>query len=138
MTREEIFEKIKEAIVCVAHIKDKEMIKMESRLITDLGLDSLDMLDLIFHLEKIFKIKLDPKEIAKRSREKLGDRPFEKEGILTEDALIELRKAMPEVPQEELHSELLTKDLGKVFRVITFVRIIEGIQIYKSQHKDEE
>ena len=41
-----------------------EAIRPESRILIDLGAESLDLLDLTFRLEEALHIKLDPKELA--------------------------------------------------------------------------
>ena len=56
-SREEIREKVVQALAkCLARNADE--IKGENTLIHDLGLDSLDFLDLMFALEKAFKVKI--------------------------------------------------------------------------------
>ena len=90
----------------------------------DLGADSLDLLDLTFQLEQEFKVKISPREIERRSREQLGETPLEVDGIYTPEALMELRKALPEVPMDELADGLSVGDLPRRFRVATMVNLV--------------
>jgi len=111
---------------------DADAIKEEDKIIYDLKLDSLDLLDVIFQLEQKFKIKISPRSIERRAKEQLGDKPFEVGGIYTAEGLAELRKAMPEVPAEELAEGLRTADLPKRFRVGTFVNLVN--RMMEEQH----
>ncbi len=57
MEEQEIFEKVKDAIVDALGVDDDE-VKPESSLFDDLGAESLDLLDIVFRLEKTFGIKI--------------------------------------------------------------------------------
>ncbi len=57
MTKEEIVSITNEAI-CEEFEFDMEKMTPEAHLYTDLGLDSLDAVDLVLVLEKAFKVKL--------------------------------------------------------------------------------
>jgi acyl carrier protein len=126
MTRDEIVSGVKE---CVAQALDVPVVEIreEQRLIADLGGDSLDLLDLTFHLEKHFRVKISPRDIEKRGRAKLGETPWEVDGVLTSAALAELRSAMPEVPSQELAEGLKVDHLPRVFRVATMVNLVERL-----------
>jgi len=124
MTHDEIFAGVRDCIVTVLDLDDADSVKPQSRLVVDLGADSLDLLDLVFHLEQRFRIRINPRDIEREAQVTLGETPLEKDGIYTAEALRELRKALPEVPVEELHENLETKYLPRVFRVETFVRLV--------------
>lgn len=124
MNKTEVFEKIRNILARVKNIEDPSIIKLESKLRDDIGVDSLDMLDLSFHLQREFKIALNEKDFVVRTKQAWGEKKYEKDGILTQEALVELRKALPEVPTEELPDNLETKKLANVFRVETLVKVI--------------
>jgi acyl carrier protein len=76
-------------------------IKMESRLIEDLGADSLDFVDIIFSLERQFSIKLKSAEVDSLLRADFdGDRLVEKSFIRREDVnrLLEWLPALSQAP----------------------------------------
>ncbi len=64
MTREEIFEQVKEVIADRLGV-DPDEIKMESRLIEDLGADSLDNAELVMNLEEKFGIEIPDEDQSK-------------------------------------------------------------------------
>ncbi len=120
-------EVVRQVTLAVAAVLDLEAggIAVEDRLVGDLGADSLDLLDLVFQLEQRFKLKINPRDIEREARERLGDVPYEQDGVYTAAALAELRRALPEVPAGELAEGLETKALPRVFRVATFVSLVE-------------
>lgn len=126
MTHEEITAGV---IACVARVVDADAatIRPESKIIEDLGADSLDLLDLVFQLEQHFGLRIEPKGIERRAREALGGAPLDEDGVYTPAALAQLRDVLPEVPADELPEGLRTVDLPRRFRVATFVNIVERL-----------
>lgn len=59
-----MFNKIKEVMVETLNIEESE-IKLESRLVEDLGLDSLASVELALELETEFDIKIEDSELEK-------------------------------------------------------------------------
>jgi acyl carrier protein len=117
---------------CVAQALDLpvESVKPSDRLIGDLGAESIDLLDLVFQLEQRFGVSLSPRDIEERTRRRLNGAPTEVDGIYTPQALAELRRALPEVPAEELTDGLTVAALPRTFRVATMAglvcRVLEG------------
>lgn len=131
MNRDEIVRGVCE---CVAAVVDTDPFKIHEgdRIIEDLGADSLDLLDLVFHLEQRFRIKISPRDIERRAQKELGGTPLEVEGVYTPEAIQQLRRAMPEVPSEELPEGLRSANLPRRFRVATFVRLVT--RLMEEQH----
>jgi acyl carrier protein len=127
MTRVEILEGVKE---CLAQVLDisVESIHEDSKIIQDLGADSLDFLDLSFHIQQKFGISFSPKDDERRLQEKLGGIPVQNSGKYTPEALAELRRSMPEVPAEEFAEGLAVSALPFLFRVSTIVNLILRLQ----------
>lgn len=63
MTRNEIEDKVKEFLVNDIEI-DEEKITAEALLKKDLGIDSLDFVDIVVVVEKKFGFKIKPEEMA--------------------------------------------------------------------------
>ena len=64
MNRQEIEEKIREFLVEDLEI-DEEKIKPEARLKEDIGIDSLDFVDIVVIVEKKFGFKIKTEDMAK-------------------------------------------------------------------------
>jgi acyl carrier protein len=124
MNNKQIFEKIKQCILDTLDDVDADKISIKSRIIDDLGADSLDLLDLFFRIEQTFSIKLSPREIEKQIRERLKGVEFEKDGYITKEALSELKKVLPEIPHENLKEGLRQADLLALFTVEVMVNLV--------------
>ena len=135
MNEDDIF---KGVCVCIANVLDREPegIRMEDKVIDDLGADSLDLLDLVFQLEQHFKIRIMTRDLEKRAQEELGGAPMEDSGEFTPEALVQLRKYMPETPPEELSEGLRPADLPYRFRVATFVGLVK--RFMEEQQKQQQ
>jgi acyl carrier protein len=123
MTDKELFEGVCE---CIRETLGKDLpeIHESDRLIANLGADSLDFLDLVFRLEERFAVRVNPRYLERRTQEALGDTPMIVNECYTEAAVAELRKAMPEVPGEELFPDMPVNRLAGSFRVKTFMNLV--------------
>ena len=82
MNAADVFPKVREIVADVLVI-DKEDVSITSRLINDLGAESIDFLDLVFQLEKEFKINSveawnDSKVVSRKEVFNLIDRAVAK------------------------------------------------------------
>jgi len=119
----ELFEGVCE---CIRQTLEEDLpdIRETDRLIADLGADSLDFLDLIFRLEEHFNVRVNPRDLERRTQKTLGSTPMIVNERYTEAAIAEFRKAMPEVPEEELFPDMPVNKLPESFRVKTFMNLI--------------
>jgi acyl carrier protein len=117
------FEKIQE-IIAEALYCDKDQVTRDANLMTDLGAESIDFLDIVFRLEKAFGIKLPKGDIEARARGDLADGEFEVQGALQEKGLARLRAIMPEVAPTRFKPGLKVKDIPTLFTVATFERMV--------------
>lgn len=120
MTRDEALAGVRDCLASALDVPAED-IQPSDRIIDDLGADSLDLLDITFQLEQRFQISINPREIERRAKAVLGETPFEIDGIYTPEALVELRKALPEIPAEELTDGLTVAQLWRSFRVETML-----------------
>lgn len=122
---QEIFNKVKEIIVDVLVI-DEDKVQSTSRLIADLGAESIDFLDLVFQLEKEFSIKIPRGQLEKNARGQLTEAEFEQNGVLTEKGLVALKSYLCEVPQEYFKSSMKTNEIPALFTVETFCKLVSA------------
>ena len=57
MSRDEVFQQVQEVLVEALGVDDEE-VKTDATLMGDLGAESIDFLDIVFRLEKVFEIKI--------------------------------------------------------------------------------
>jgi acyl carrier protein len=125
MNNQEIFNKVKDIIVDVLVI-DEDKVQPTSRLIVDLGAESIDFLDLVFQLEKEFAIKIPRGQLEKNARGDLTEAEFEQNGVLTEKGLVALKSYLVEVPQEYFKASMKTSEIPMLFTVETFCKLVDA------------
>lgn len=123
MNDQEIFDQLKPLIADTLGVAP-DTIRMESVLVSELGAESIDLLDLSFRIEETFKVTIETNEIEQEARQRLAGRPYEEKGCLTEEALVEIRKAIPEIDARKLVKGLRKTDLPSLLTVSFFVRLI--------------
>jgi acyl carrier protein len=126
ITKEEVmavFPKVAE-IVADALGCEVEEVKPESSLINDLGAESIDFLDIVFRLERAFKVKIPRGKIVEEARGSLSEAEFEKGGVVTDAGLERLRAFLNEVPADRLKGPLNVSDIPRLFTAETFCKMV--------------
>src|SRR5271154_4583116 len=126
ITKEEtaaIFPKVAE-IMADALGCDVEKVKPDSSLITDLGAESIDFLDIVFRLERGFKVKIPRGKIIEDARGVLSEAEFESGGVVTDAGLARLKFFLSEVPEDRFSNPLKLVEIPKLFTTETFCKIV--------------
>ena len=103
---------------------DLEKVKLDASLINDLGAESIDFLDIIFRLERAFKVKIPRGKIVEEARGELSEAEFEKGGIVSDAGLARLKTFLSEVPAERFKSPLKSAEIPRLFTVETFCKMV--------------
>ena len=103
---------------------DIDQVKLDASLIEDLQAESIDFLDLVFRLERAFKVKIPRGKIIEDARGELSEVEFEQRGVLTEAALIRLKSFLSEVPPERIKSPLKATEIPRLFTPETFCKVV--------------
>ena len=104
--------------------RPKDSIKMEDTLFEELGVDSIDLVDILFELETLYNVELKVSDIEQRIREELGDVPYEIDGIITSEGLEAIRKHMTEVDPASIKEGLTVNRLIQLFSVHSLCKIV--------------
>lgn len=123
MNVDSVYPKVREIIADVLVIDESE-IALSSRLIVDLGAESIDFLDLVFQLEKEFNIKIPRGQLEKNARGALSEAEFEKGGVITPAGMQALQDYLNEVPAEYFKANLKVSEIPLLFTVETFCKLI--------------
>jgi len=99
-------------------------VKRDASLIDDLGAESIDFLDLVFRLERAFKVKIPRGKIVEDARGDLPEAEFEQKGVVTDAGLARLRIFLSEVPGERIAAPLKTSDIPRLFTAETFAKLV--------------
>jgi acyl carrier protein len=103
---------------------DVERVKADAFLIDDLGAESIDFLDIVFRLERTFKVKIPRGKIVEEARGDLSESEFDKGGVVSDAGLERLRWFLSEVPPERFKSPLKVADIPRLFTTETFCKIV--------------
>jgi acyl carrier protein len=126
ITREEInavfptvAETVADALGC-----DVADVRPDASLIEDLDAESIDFLDMVFRLERAFKVKIPRGKIVENARGTLTEAEFEQKGIVTDAGMAQLRAYLSEVAPEKFRSPLKVKDIPRLFTPETFCKLV--------------
>ena len=122
-TKEEIFEKFQTALVDALGVDDDE-VTPEATLVGDLGAESIDFLDIVFRLEKTFKISIPRGELF--PEDVLTNAEYIKDGKVTDAGVAELRKRMPFADLDNFAANPVVQDFGNLLTVADMCRFVEG------------
>ncbi|HEX4995516.1 MAG TPA: acyl carrier protein [Methylomirabilota bacterium] len=111
---------------------DVEQVRLDASLIEDLNAESIDFLDIVFNLERTFKVKIPRGKIIEDARGDLPEAAFEDKGHLTELGRKRLREYLSEVPESRFRSPMRVADIPKLFTPETFCKLVaRGLRAQK-------
>lgn len=124
MTEQEVFQKLLPLVREVTGARE-DKVRMESGLMEDLGAESIDLLDLSFLIEEQFGVTIGPDEFERGASSRMNGAAYERNGLLTEAAVEELRRALPEVPPDKFQPGMPKVAIPRVLNVAVFVHLIQ-------------
>ena len=107
---------------------DLEEVKPDASLIDDLNAESIDFLDMVFRLERAFKVKIPRGKIVENARGTLAEAEFEQKGVVTEVGMAQLRAYLSEIPAERFKVPMKVKDIPRLFTPETFCKLVIAAQ----------
>lgn len=124
MTHEEIFEQVRGHVAGALGVEPEEVTEGAS-FAGDLGAESLDMLDMLFRIEKSLGVKITMAEIGARIRGGLTVEEFAQDGKVTPAGLAQLKRALPQVNLDALNGDLAADSIFTFFTVRNLVDLVE-------------
>jgi acyl carrier protein len=107
---------------------DVDQVKLDVSLIEGLDAESIDFLDLVFRLERAFKIKIPRGKIVEDARGDLPEAEFEQKGVVTEAGMQRLRAFLTEVPADRFITPMKVADVPRLFTTETFCKLVVRAQ----------
>ena len=101
-------------------------IKVNSTLFIDLGLDSLDFLDIIFSLEKEFNIKLRDKEFENLLKIDASQAKEINSLFLTKDEIKRISEWIPQINSFPEQDKIKKMDLFAIMSVETLILLVKS------------
>lgn len=111
-------------IIAAALPCEVEKVQLEASLIDNLGAQSIDFLDIVFRLERAFKVKIPRGKIIEEARGNLTQAEFEQAGVVTPAGLDRLKTFLSEVPPARFASPQKVADIPRLFTTETFCKIV--------------
>ena len=113
MTESEVFEKFAQIVAKSLRIDAAQV--TPDVLLTDLGAESLDLIEITMETESQFHIFLPDKSILETAVEVFGPDVLEKEGYLTDEGKRLLLRRMPAADSGAFAGEVAAKDYSIIF-----------------------
>ncbi|MGN1064833.1 MAG: acyl carrier protein [Thermoguttaceae bacterium] len=121
-TKEEIFATVAEVLVDSLAV-DEEEVTREATLVDDLGAESIDLLEIVFNLEKKFDVKIDRSELIP---EDLFTNPeYVVDGKLTPAGLAVLEERLPNANLDAFKANPLVQNISKILTVEDLCNVVE-------------
>lgn len=114
-----VAETIADALGC-----DPEEVELDISLIDGLDAESIDFLDLVFRLERAFKIKIPRGRIVEDARGDLPEAEYEENGIVTAAGMEKLKAFLTEVPADRFSDPMKSADVPRLFTAETFCKLV--------------
>ncbi len=123
ITNDEIREKVISA-VCRSLAIEPDEVQDDSRLIDELGMDSLDFLDIMFSLEKDFNMKIRDADFDRVLRPDKSETSLRKE-FLTHEEISQLAPIMPALKDAAENEKIPRREIFSFVTLDTLVKMVE-------------
>ena len=120
---DEVFPAIAD-IIAEALARERDEVRLESRLIADLGAESIDFLDMVFRFEQAFGVRIERGRILDEARGGMTDEEFHQDGVITPAGLAKLREVLDEVPADAFGPGMRVDDIPLLFTVETLCKVV--------------
>ena len=123
-SKEDVFAGVKEQLIEALAVDD-DQVTPEATLMGDLGAESIDLLDIVYRLEKHFAIKIDRGELVPDDIVNDTQGKYVIEGKLTALGLEEIKKRIPFADLSSLESNPVVQNLATVLTVKDMCHLVE-------------
>ena len=120
---EEVFSKVQSALVDALGVDDDE-VTQEATMVGDLGAESIDLLDIVFKLEKAFGIKIQTEDLF--PKDILTESSYVQDGKVNANGLAELKKRMPWANLSKFEANPRVQDFGDLLTVSDLCRYVQS------------
>lgn len=121
MTQDEVFAKVRDILVEALGV-DEPDVTPDAAIMGDLGAESIDILDIIFRLEKGFGIKIPTGDLFPDNV--LNNPEFVVNGKLTPAGVAKLKETTPHIDYGDFESDPEVNKLMGLFKVQTIVNYV--------------
>jgi acyl carrier protein len=123
-SKEDVFAGVKEQLIEALAVDDDQVVA-GATLMGDLGAESIDLLDIVYRLEKHFSIKIDRGELVPDDIVNDTQGKYVVEGKLTAQGLEEIKKRLPFADLSSLEKNPVIQNLATVLTVKDMCYLVE-------------
>jgi acyl carrier protein len=125
MMRDEISKAVKDAVVGALGI-DEDEVTPEATLLGELGAESIDLLDILFRIERKVGVKIQASDLAAYVQGGIPDEEFSDQNeIISAKGLAQLKKVMPQIDTEALTGKLQAQKVLTLFTVQNLADMVD-------------
>ena len=124
MKRDDAFPKLR-AMIADSLAVDESGVTLQSRLIDDLGADSLDFVDLVFAIEREFGVKIREADLDFLGRLDFSSPTVMKDGVLTTETIDTLSPLLPALQHVADRKSITPSQLFSMLTVESLYLMIE-------------
>jgi acyl carrier protein len=126
MENTELFESVASAVADALGAEPEE-VTADATLLDDLGAESIDLLDILFRIERSLGVKITAGELAEYVQGGIADDEFgDADEVITAVGLAQLARVMPQIDTVELAGRLRAGSVMSLFTVDNLVVLVRG------------
>ena len=117
---------VKDAVI-EALALDEDEVTPDSTLMDDLGAESIDLLDILFRIQKSTGVKIEASDLGDYIQGGIPDDEFSDDNeMITEKGAEQLHKVMPQVDPSELAGTLNANEVITLFTVQNLIDMVKS------------
>lgn len=125
MANEDFFPQVREAVTEALGV-DEDEVTSDATLLDELGAESIDLLDMLFRLERTTGVKIQAADLASYVQGGIPDEEFgdEQLDLITPVGMEQLKKVMPQLADMDLDGKLQPEQVMSYFTVQNLVDLV--------------
>ncbi|WP_116949777.1 acyl carrier protein [Jiangella endophytica] len=118
MTNEELYLAVRPAVAEALGL-DEDEVTPDATLLDELGAESIDLLDILFRLERSTGVKIQAADLSEHVQGGIPDEEFgdEEKDVITPVGMAQLKKVMPQIAGMGLDGKLQPENVMSYFTV---------------------
>ncbi|PSL02357.1 acyl carrier protein [Haloactinopolyspora alba] len=126
VAKDQVFDAVSSALVDALGVDEDEVVG-SATLLGDLEAESIDLLDILFRLERSLGVKIAASDLAEHVQGGISEEEFgTPEGVVSDVGLAQLARVMPQIDVEKLRGSLPAEDVMGLFTVDNLVSLVEA------------
>lgn len=122
--KDEVFEAVQTALVDALGVEEEDVVP-GATLLGDLEAESIDLLDILFRLERSLGVKITAADLAEHVQGGISEDDFgTPEGVVSDIGLAQLATVMPQIDVEALRGKLPAEGVMGLFTADNLVELV--------------